>query len=313
MQTNGDGPHISRPSWDDNSALSASHVVAQIDAAAEFLRGKLPASQANLNVAIVCGSGLSNIASRLTDLVEIPYEDIPFFPKATVQGHGTRLMFGTLNGVSTACLLGRFHFYEGHTLHATAFPVRVLSRLGIRRILITNAAGSVDPSLRVGDIMVIEDHISFLNLAGIHVLRGENASQLGPRFPAMTEAYHPAGYKLVCEAARSAGISPDAIQKGVYMGVGGPSYETPAEIRMLRMMGGGAVGMSTIPEVVAAVHCGMRVVAFSLITNIGIGRGDLDGMVEKPTHEEVLLATKARAQDIESLVYYLIPMIALLE
>lgn len=281
----------------------------RIDEAVTFIKSQISDGCDLPKVGIVCGSGLSNMANLITQPISILYEHIPNFPRPTVLGHGSRMVLGQLHGVRVMCLLGRFHYYEGHEMETTVFPIRVMSRLGIKHVLLTNAAGAIDRDLRVGDVMVIEDHISFLTLAGCNPLRGENLSQLGPRFPALTYAYHQQSHRLIEKAAELSGFPKESIKRGIYVNVGGPCYETPAEIRMMRMFGGGAVGMSTVPEVIAANHAGMNVIAFSLITNIGIGLAD-EISVEGPTHEEVLTASKARAVDLERLAFELIKLMS---
>lgn len=283
--------------------------------AADYVWRRLSAGELQQSpvLGIVCGSGLSGIADRMSEACVIPYDEIPGFPKATVPGHGNALVAGTLNGVPTLCLLGRFHYYEGHSLRTVVFPVRMLALLGIRVLLVSNAAGAVDPAFRVGDVMVIEDHISFLNLSGFSALRGENLSKLGPRFPALTNAYHRGAAEIFEQAAKRAGLAEGFIRRGVYVGVGGPSYETPSEINLMRILGGGAVGMSTTPEVVAAAHAGLIVVAFSMISNSCIGREDLLKGIARPTHEEVLEATQARTKDIQLLVHEAAPLLAQLQ
>jgi purine-nucleoside phosphorylase len=213
-----------------------------------------------------------------------------------------------MNGVVTAVMTGRIHFYEGHSLEATTIPVRLLTRLGIKLLLTTNAAGGVDPSFRPGDIMVITDHISFLSMSGQNCLRGPNLESFGPRFPSVTEAYHRKSKQLITEAAAQAGIDTSIIHEGIYCQVSGPSYETPAELRFIRMIGGSAVGMSTVNEIVCAAHGGVKVVAMSLITNACVlVRSTEEGGYSGPTHEEVLQTSKLRSAEMENLVYFLVP------
>lgn len=256
----------------------------------------------NLEVGIVCGSGLSRLATCMTEIITVSYLEVPNFPHASVEGHHSKMVIGKLNEVGTICLQGRFHFYEGHEIAATVFPIRVMSMLGVKTVLITNSAGGLNQEFLVGDIMVIEDHISLLGLSGISPLRGPNLVALGPRFPSLSNVYHPKSYDLILEAARDANISSSCIRRGTYVNVGGPAYETPAEVRFLRAIGGDAVGMSTVPEVIAAAHCGMRVLAFSLITNICV----MDRTSQPPpSHHEVLLATQTRMNELEALVFHL--------
>jgi purine-nucleoside phosphorylase len=283
-------------------SVSASIQCSHVEEAVNFITLHIPPAYAKPAIGIVCGSGLSNLVGRMVETVELSYERIPNFPKVTVQGHGTKLVIGKLNGVVAACLLGRFHYYEGHDAASTAFPIRILAKMGVRSVLLTNAAGALDTGLNVGDIMWIEDHISFPSLSGVNPLRGVNASEFGPRFPSLTLAYDPKGFEILLNSAKKANMSSSLIRRGVYVMVGGPSYETRAEVRFLRMIGGHAVGMSTIPEVITAIHCGLKVLAFSLVTNVAV-----DDLGIGPTHEEVLEATRNSSGKLESLVYYLAP------
>ncbi|MEK7706081.1 MAG: purine-nucleoside phosphorylase [Myxococcota bacterium] len=216
-------------------------------------------------VGLVLGSGLGAFAEQIENRVAIPYGEIPSFPESRVAGHAGQLVMGTMQGVPCAIMSGRVHFYEGHALPRVTFPVRVLAALGVQTLIVTNAAGSVNPTFAPGDVMVIVDH---LNLTGDNPLRGRNDDRLGPRFPDMSEAYHLAGRKALHDAAREAQIT---LREGVYAGLLGPSYETPAEIRMLQRLGADAVGMSTVAEVIAAVHAGLKVAGLSVITNRAAG------------------------------------------
>lgn len=215
-------------------------------------------------VAIVLGSGLGGLADDIEQPHAIPYGDIPHFPRSTVEGHAGRLVFGTLEGVPVVAMQGRFHLYEGYTPQEVVRPVRVMRRLGADVLIVTNAAGGLNPSYRVGDLMAISDHIGLPTMAGVNPLRGPNDARLGPRFPAMTSAYD-ADLRLFAAHAASEGGS--VLHAGIYAMVAGPNYETPAELRFLRLIGADAVGMSTVPEVIAARHAGMRVLAVSCITN----------------------------------------------
>ena len=283
----------------------------KIRAAADFVAQSLPQHYKQLKLGIICGSGLSKLTFLMSDTVSIEYTSIPHFPKSTVVGHGNMMVVGMLNGVPTMSLLGRFHYYEGYDIEDTVLPVRVMALLGIKNLLITNAAGGVDKSFKPGDIMVIEDHISLPNLAGISPLRGPNIAEFGVRFPSLCEPYERRSYNLIKEAAKSAGIAEDAIKIGTYVCQFGPAYETRAEVRFLRTIGGSAAGMSTIPEVVVAVHAGIKVIAFSLIANKMMDSENLDdiGSEAEVTHEEVLATATQRSQQLESMVYHLAPMI----
>ncbi len=233
-------------------------------------------------VGIILGSGLGNLAADITDKVEISYNDIPHFPPATVEGHAGRLILGRLGGRPVVAMAGRFHYYEGLSMQQVTFPVRVMKALGIHTLLISNAAGGMNRQFRVGDLMVITDHI---NLQPEHPLRGRNIDELGPRFPDMSEPYTKALIARARDIAAAKGIS---LHSGVYVGVQGPSFETRAEYKYMHIIGGDAVGMSTVPEVIVAVHSGLKVFAMSVITDIGIREEE-----NVITHEEVLAAAKA--------------------
>ncbi|HWX23719.1 MAG TPA: purine-nucleoside phosphorylase [Vicinamibacteria bacterium] len=226
---------------------------------------------------VVLGSGLGAFAASLDSPTVIPYGEIPHFPRSTAIGHGGELVLGRCRGVAVAVMSGRVHLYEGYTPQQVVFPVRVLGRLGVRTLVLTNAAGSVNPHFRPGELMVIEDHINFL---GSNPLVGPNEEELGERFFDMSAAYDPELREIAARALAKAGFP---ARKGVYIAFSGPSYETPAEIRMARTMGADAVGMSTVPEVLAARHMGIRVLGISCLTNMAAGVVD-----QKLDHREVL-------------------------
>ena len=236
---------------------------------------------------VVLGSGLGDFAETLTNVRFVDYADIPNFHKPTIEGHAGRLAIGDIaEGFTIACMQGRFHYYEGHDMNTVVFPTRVLRQLGAEFLLVTNAAGGINPSFKPGTLMLIEDHI---NMMGDNPLIGPNHEFLGPRFPDMTEAYHPELRALAKAVAAEQGIE---LQGGVYIGLRGPTYETPAEVRMLKALGADAVGMSTVPEVIAANHMGMKVLGISCVTNQAAG---LSG--HKLSHQEVMETaehTKAR-------------------
>jgi len=237
-------------------------------------------------IGLILGSGLSAVADAVTDPTPIPYERIPNFPRPSVEGHAGRLIFGTLEGQSVVLMQGRAHYYEGVSMLQIAFPVRVLQILGIEMLFVTNAAGGINQSFQVGDLMLITDHIGLVNMTGLNPLRGPNEASFGPRFPDMTRAYDPELRALAVAAAQEADIP---LRQGVYAGVAGPSFETPAELRFLRAIGADAVGMSTVPEVTVARHAGVRVLGVSGISNIAI----LDPAEDRQaSHEEVLVAGK---------------------
>ncbi len=252
--------------------------------------------------ALVLGSGLSGFAARADDAVTVPYRDIPGFPISTVPGHEGKLIFGTVSGRRVMIMSGRFHCYEGFEPRETVIPVRVMKRLGIRILILTNAAGGVDTALTPGDMMLITDHI---NLSGMNPLTGPNEDSIGPRFPDLSRLYDPRLRAVAEETARLLGIP---LRKGVYCMMSGPSYETPAEIRMVRMLGAGAVGMSTVPEAIAAGHAGIRCLAISCITNMAAGI-----LNKSISHMEVLEAGRRGEKQFTSLIEGIIGNLAVAE
>jgi purine-nucleoside phosphorylase len=236
---------------------------------------------ASPQTAIILGTGLGQLASEITKTLEIPYKDIPNFPVSTVEGHAGKLIFGQLGGVDIIAMDGRFHFYEGYSMKEVTFPERVMYELGIKTLFVSNASGGMNPKFHIGDMMVITDHI---NLFPEHPLRGKNFPT-GPRFPDMHEAYDHELIALADSIAKEKGI---ALQHGVYVGVQGPTFETPSEYRMYHLLGGDAVGMSTVPEVIVARHCGIKVFGMSIITDLG----GFEPPVEV-SHEEVQKAANS--------------------
>jgi len=232
-------------------------------------------------VAVILGSGLGTVASRLEQPVTIPYRSLPFWPVPTIEGHRGDLLVGRWAGKMVAVHCGRGHHYEGYSMDELALPVRVMHALGVRTLIVTNAAGGIDPTYHAGDLMLITDHVNLVGMAGLSPLRGPNDPRLGPRFPDMTQAYDPHLANLARRAARDRAI---VLREGVYIMLGGPTFETPADIRFLRLIGVDAVGMSTVPEVIAACHLGMAVLGISGITNVA----RLSGAEGPATHEEVL-------------------------
>jgi len=228
-------------------------------------------------VGLVLGSGLGAFAETLEQATRIPYAEIPHFPRSTAVGHKGELVIGVSSGVPVAVMAGRVHSYEGYSFPQVVFPVRVLGRFGVRTLVLTNAAGSVNVNYRPGELMVLEDHINFM---GRNPLSGENVDALGERFPDMSDAYDARLREIAERACMKAGVT---VRKGVYMGFAGPSYETPAEVKMARTLGADAVGMSTVPEVIAARHMKLRVLAISCLTNMAAGV-----LKKKLDHKEVL-------------------------
>lgn len=234
----------------------------QVEESVSYLRGRLPLA---LEIGLVLGSGLGPLADELEDAVHIPYGDIPHFRTSTAPDHAGRLVCGTLAGKRVLCMQGRLHGYEGWTPDEIAYPVYVMKALGVRALVLTNASGGINTSFSVGDFMLIEDHI---NMTGKSPLAGPNDNGLGTRFPDMTFAYAPELREKADAAAEECRV---ALHHGVYCGVNGPQFETPAEIRMFRAQGADAVGMSTVFEVIAAAHCGLPVAAVAMITNMAAG------------------------------------------
>jgi len=233
-------------------------------------------------VGIILGSGLGNFSDEVAVEKEIGYDEIPNFPLSTVEGHKGKLIFGNLSGKKVVCMAGRFHYYEGYDAEQVVFPIRIMKLLGIKALLLSNAAGGVNPNFKVGDLMIITDHVSFFTR---NPLIGKNISEFGPRFPDMSEPYK----KELIEKARAIGKQLGIVlREGIYYGVTGPTFETHAEYRLVHALGGDAVGMSTVQECIVANHMDLPVFAMSVITDIGI-RDDLN----KITHEEVLEAAKA--------------------
>lgn len=232
-------------------------------------------------VGIVLGSGLGNLTAEMTVEKEIPYDNIPHFPVSTVKGHSGKLLFGEISGKKVLVMAGRFHYYEGYTPHQVTFPIRVMKMLGVETLLLSNAAGSVNPGFKVGDLMLINDHISFFVP---NPLLGKNEDELGTRFPDMTEPYSKA---LITKAKQIGARLNYDLKEGVYTAVTGPTFETKAEYKLILAVGGDVVGMSTVQENIVAVHAGMQVFAVSVVTDLGIR--DDDNVI---THEEVLAAAK---------------------
>lgn len=262
----------------------------QVMEAVSSIRGRAPLQP---EVAIILGSGLGDLAAEIRDATAIPYGEIPHFARSTVIGHAGRLLLGTLAEKPVVVMQGRFHFYEGYSPQVLTLPVRVMSALGARTLLVTNAAGGINPAYRPGDFMSISDHIYLPGLAGANPLLGANDERFGERFPPLAKAYD-ANLRALTRsvAAQTQGLT---LHEGVYAMVGGPSYETGAELRFLRAVGADAVGMSTAPEVVVARHMGMRVLGISLITNAATG-----SETEEVKHEDVLsTADAARVRFVE--------------
>ncbi|MCA0985865.1 purine-nucleoside phosphorylase [Guptibacillus algicola] len=242
------------------------------------------AGEVKPEIGLILGSGLGVLAEEIENPVKIAYSDIPNFPVSTVAGHAGQFVFGKLNGKNVAAMQGRFHYYEGYEMDKVTFPVRVMRELGIEKIIVTNAAGGVNEEFEPGDLMVLSDHI---NNFGANPLIGPNSEEFGPRFPDMSTAYSKDLQKLAHETATELGMK---LQSGVYVGNTGPTYETPAEVRMLRTLGGDAVGMSTVPEVIVARHAGMEVLGISCISNMAAG------ILDQPLHHGEVIETTEKVK-----------------
>jgi len=240
---------------------------------------------------IILGTGLGNLIEKIKVELAIPYEEIPNFPVSTVAGHSGELIFGTIGNKKVIAMRGRFHYYEGWSMEQTVFPVRVMKYLGVENLIVSNASGGVNPAFKVGDIMLITDHINFIP---DHPLRGKNDDRFGPRFVDMHEPY---SYKMIAKMEEIAAKMDVTLQKGIYLALQGPTFETPAEYRMVKLVGADAVGMSTVPEVIVAKHMGMTCFGISVITDLGV-----EGIVEEVSHEEVQKVAKVAEKIVGKLV-----------
>ncbi|NLI93572.1 MAG: purine-nucleoside phosphorylase [Peptococcaceae bacterium] len=268
---------------------------AKINEAKAYVTKKL---QVTPELGIILGSGLGNLAELVQDPIVIPYQEIPHFPVSTVQGHSGKLITGTLSGRPVMVLQGRFHYYEGYEMHEVTFPVRLMQAMGIKGLLVTNAAGGINMEYEPGDLILIQDHI---NLMGSNPLRGANLSSLGPRFPDLSDSYNTGWRQKALALMGDMDLKP---LQGVYAGVSGPSYETPAEIRYLRTIGADLVGMSTVPEVIVANHGGMKVLGISCVTNMAAGI-----QARKLSHAEVIETTQRVGETFVSFVQKLIQLL----
>jgi purine-nucleoside phosphorylase len=263
--------------------MNDNFTLAQIEEAADFIRAR---TRHQPTIGLVLGSGLGPLAEQIEQADFISYIDIPYLPVSTVAGHAGRLVIGSLAGAPVCVMQGRFHFYEGYSLAQVTLPIRVMQRLGIRTLILTNAAGGVNTGFQVGDLMLIEDHINLVGMAGHNPLIGPNLDTFGTRFPPVNRAYTRRLREVAQTVAAEQGLT---LRRGVYLFVAGPNFETPAEIRFARTIGADAVGMSTVPETIVAHHAGLEVLAISTITNLCIDTLDA---ANEPTHEEVTAAGK---------------------
>ena len=263
----------------------------QIDQVTEAVRAKI-----NLQprVGIILGSGLNDLAASVKDATTIPYGDLPHWPVSTVEGHAGRLVIGELQSQPVLVMQGRVHYYEGYSMGQVTLPVRVMQRLGLEIMIVTNAAGGVNPDFVPGDVMLITDNLNLMGMSGLNPLMGPNLDEIGPRFPDMSQAYDKELGMIARKVASDNGIT---LREGVYCGLSGPSFESPADLRFLRMAGADAVGMSTVPEVIVARHGGMRVLGISGISN----KANLDGSTVT-THQEVIEAGKVITPKIETII-----------
>ena len=243
--------------------------------------------------AIILGTGLGSLANEITEKYEIKYEDIPNFPVSTVEGHSGKLIFGKLGNKDIMAMQGRFHYYEGYSMQEVTFPVRVMKELGIKTLFVSNASGGTNPAFEIGDLMIITDHINYFPE---HPLRGKNL--YGDRFPDMSEAYSKELIQKALQIAKEKGIK---VQQGVYVGTQGPTFETPAEYKLFRIFGADAVGMSTVPEVIVANHCKIKVFGISVITDLGV-----EGKIVEVSHEEVQIAADAAQPKMTTIMRELI-------
>ncbi|KSU85647.1 MULTISPECIES: purine-nucleoside phosphorylase [Fictibacillus] len=250
-------------------------LLSNMNEAATLIQSKIEGIQPEIG--LILGSGLGELADEIENAVQIDYSEIPHFPVSTVEGHAGKLVIGTLNGKTVLAMQGRFHYYEGYSMQDVTFPVRVMKGLGVKLLVVTNACGGMNPGFSAGDLMIINDH---LNMTGANPLIGPNDAELGPRFPDMSTAYTPELVQFTKETAASLGIN---VQEGVYAGITGPTYMTKAELRMLRTVGGDAIGMSTVPEVIVASHMSLKVIGISCITDMAIA-----DELEPLTHEQVV-------------------------
>lgn len=271
--------------------MNEQYTLAQIDRITQVIRAQI---EIQPRIGIILGSGLGSLAESVEGATTIPYRDLPSWPVSTVVGHKGRLVCGILEGKNVLVMQGRTHYYEGYSIAQVALPVRVMQRLGIQTLMVTNAAGAVNPDFEPGDLMLITDHLNLMGMTGLNPLRGPNLDELGPRFPDMSQAYDRALGEQARQVAKQNGL---LLREGVYICLAGPSFETPADLRFLRAIGADAVGMSTVPEVTVARHAGQRVLGISGITN----KANLDGNT-LTTHEEVLEAGQIIVPKLTTLI-----------
>lgn len=284
--------------------MGTTYLLSDYDEAAAFICSR---THHRPRVGLILGSGLSELAEQIAHADIVPYAEIPHFPVSTVAGHAGRLVIGNLAGVTVCAMQGRFHYYEGYSMQQVTLPVRVMQRLGVEVLIVTNAAGALNPNFVTGDIMLIEDHINLIGMAGANPLRGPNLDDFGPRFPAANRIYTPRLRALTQDVAAEVAIP---LQRGVYLQLSGPNFESPAEVRMLHRLGADAVGMSTAAETMVAHHAGIEVLGLSTITNVAIDQLESAG---EPTHEEVVEAGKVIVPRLTALLLGVLGRLASIE
>jgi purine-nucleoside phosphorylase len=278
--------------------MGMSAILEGIDRIAGVIRSK---AKIQPRIAMILGTGLGDLADAVKDPSIIPYSELPDWPLSTVVGHSGRLVLGELDGQALMVMQGRVHYYEGYSMAQVTLPIRVMQRLGVEILIVTNAAGAINPGFIPGDVMLITDHLNLAGMAGLNPLIGPNLDEFGPRFPDMSQAYDRSLSDLARKVAKEKGL---VLREGVYVGLSGPSFETPADLRFLRLAGADSVGMSTVPEVTVARHGGTRVLGFSGISN----KANLDGNTIT-SHEEVLESGRVLVPKLETLLRGLLPLL----
>eukprot|EP00105_Crassostrea_gigas_P018784 XP_011436993.1 PREDICTED: purine nucleoside phosphorylase [Crassostrea gigas] len=302
-QLNGDMTTKQRKINKVNTPNSNQGSFEEIETLAKLISGKIKHAP---KVGIVCGSGLGGLVEMVEDKQIIKYSELDGFPISTVPGHLGQFVFGMMNNVPVMLMQGRVHAYEGYPLHRVVLPVRVMWKMGVKNLILTNAAGGINPKYKVGDVMIVKDHINLPGFCGINPLMGINDDRIGPRFPPMSDAYCKRYRDIAKGTAKELGFT-DFVQEGVLSFLTGPSFETVTECRLLKLIGADATGMSVIPEAIVARHCGMEVLAMSLITNCCVMEFDSDLTAN---HEEVLETGKARSKDMQKLISKIVEKIA---
>ncbi|XP_061163626.1 purine nucleoside phosphorylase-like isoform X1 [Saccostrea echinata] len=300
---NGDFPPAKRLKGNGLNTLDNQGSLEEVETLAKLISSRIRHAP---KLGIVCGSGLGGLADVVEDKQIIKYSELEGLPVSTVPGHVGQFVFGLLDKVPVMLMQGRVHVYEGYPLHRIVLPIRVMWKLGIKNLILTNAAGGINPEYKVGDIMIMKDHLNLPGFCGINPLIGINDDRIGPRFPPMSDAYNKEYRAIAKQTAKELGFS-DFIREGVYSFLTGPTFETVTECRLLRLIGTDATGMSTVPEAIVARHCGMEVLAMSLITNSCVMEFDSD---QTANHEEVLETGKSRSSDMQKLITKIVEKLA---